>query len=170
MDKRPAQKSRIRPTTAYLAPVNKCVRTPRLSIPEMEIYTTACSKSDTDREWFGVGFGARDSEPGESALEQRHQSGEPVAHDEQEQKRNREIVLVLERIVNREREIGADKQFCPGHPAEALAVFVGANNIFLGLDTIFGRSDKSGLLSDQSFEHGDRVGDGEADAECHQNR
>src|SRR5882724_492723 len=64
---------------------------------------------------------------GETALQQRHQAGAPVADYEEEQEGNGDVVLVVDGVVDGQREIGSDEQLEPWHPSQTLAVFGGGD-------------------------------------------
>src|SRR4029077_16689125 len=93
-------------------------------------------RSDTHRKRFGMGLGTqRDSR--ESSLQQRHESRVPVAEHEQNQKWNRDVILVVYRVIHGDCEAHADQQLDPWHPAQAAAVLVGGHFVLLGLDMVF---------------------------------
>src|SRR5208282_6144904 len=75
-----------------------------------------------------------------AALQQRHQSRAPVPDDEEQQEWNRNVVLVVNSVVDRGREVGADQQFEPWNPSQALAVLGGADFVLLRDHAVFGRS------------------------------
>ena len=65
-------------------------------------------------------------------------------------------------------EVGAEEQLDPGSEHEALAVLGGLRFFALLGDAIFGRAHKGALDAEEGFHHGLGVGDGEADAESHE--
>ena len=72
---------------------------------------SAADGSNTDGEGLGAGFvgvGPRIFPALETALEQAHEAGVPVAEDEQDQKRRGEEVVIGEGIGDSEREVTAD--------------------------------------------------------------
>src|SRR5207302_3626173 len=96
---------------------------------------------------------------GETSLQQRHQPRVPVANHEEDQERNRDVVLVVEGVVNREREIGSNQQLDPRYPPETPTIIAHTNFVLLRLHAILWSSSECSLLSDQSFQHGTRVRD-----------
>src|SRR5580692_2631725 len=107
---------------------------------------TSFVTSNSYWERFGMSFGA-ERDACESALQQRHQSRIPIAHDEQYQEWHCDVILVVDRVVDGDREVAADQQLNPRHPTEAPAIGIGAHFILLGLDMIFRSTRELGRLS-----------------------
>ena len=61
-----------------------------------------------DRKWFGVSLCAK-GDPGEASLQQRHQSRVPIADHEQNQKWNRDVILIVHGVVHGDSEIATDQ-------------------------------------------------------------
>lgn len=104
----------------------------------------------------------------ETSLQEGHQPGTPIAENEKKQERNREVVFVVDSVVDREREVTSNRDFDPRNPSQTLAVLLGADFIFLRLNAVLGSSDKGSLFANERFKNGPRVGHGESDAEGHQ--
>src|SRR5271170_1650084 len=117
-----------------------------------------------------VRIGSAQAEALKSSLEERHQSRVPVAYDEDQQERHREVVLIGYRIVNRGCKVTADEQFDPGNDAETLAVFRRLRSLTLLLDAILRRSLEGALDAEERLKHRAGIGHGEADAERHEER
>ena len=106
----------------------------------------------------------------EAALEQRHQSRVPIAKNKQQEKRNGEVVVDLDGVISHHREIAANQQLHPRDPSQPPAVFCGAYLIFFRADIIFRGARESSFFSDERFDNGFRVRNGESDTKSHQKR
>src|SRR5580698_7039402 len=76
-------------------------------------FANAASRAvlDADGKWLGMrGGGNAAAKP---PLQQGHQSGVPISHDEKQQEWNRNIVLVIDGVVHGECEIRTDQQLDP---------------------------------------------------------
>src|SRR5258708_17082634 len=121
----------------------------------------------SDREWLSVGFGpARES--AEPPLQQRRQTGAPITDHEQKQEWNREVILIVDGVKDRQREISSDQKFDPRNPSQPLAVFLRADPVLLRFDAVLRSTGEGGLLAGQGFEHGTRIGDRQPDSQSHQ--
>ena len=104
----------------------------------------------------------------EPALKQAEQAGVPVAEDKEQKKWHGEVVLTRYGVPDGEGKVAADRQFDPGDDAKAFAVLVGLALFTLLINGIFRGTGEGALDAEEGFEDGLRIGDGEADAECHQ--
>src|SRR5258708_32774769 len=109
----------------------------------------------SDGEWLGVGFRTL-GEPGDPPLAQRHQSGARIPDYEQKQEWNREVILVVDGVKDRQCEISSDQKFDPRNPSQPLAVFLRADPVLLRFDALLRSTGEGGLLAGQGFEHGTR--------------
>src|SRR6516164_876784 len=96
-----------------------------------------------DWEWLRVrGRSSRSCH--KAALQQRHQARTPVSKDEENEEWNGDVVLVLDGVVDSHGKVGANQEFDPGYPSQALAVFRGADFILLRFDPVFRSAGKCG--------------------------
>src|SRR5208282_5376407 len=86
----------------------------------------------------------------------------------QHQEGNGEVILVVDGVEDRQREIGSDQQFNPRNPSQTLAVLFRADSVLLRFDSVLGGAREGGLLANQGFQHGNRIGDGQPDSQSHQ--
>ena len=78
--------------------------------------------------------------------------------------------MIREGVENGGHEVTAQQQFDPGGELETLAILGGLGFLALLRHTILGRAHEGALDSEQRFHDGLGIGDGEADAERHEER
>ena len=107
----------------------------------------------------------------EQALEDAKQTRIPIAQQEQQKKRHREVVLGGYGIPDRGGEVAADQQLDPGDDAEALTVLLLGYGLFASLQhPVLGRTGEGALDAEESFEHSLGIRDRKPDAQRHQER
>src|SRR5271157_4274581 len=125
-----------------------------------------------DRERLGAVFlHALPHQSVEAALQQRHQPGVPVSKDEQDEKWHGDVIFVRNGVPHRQRKIAPDQHFDVRDPAQALAILLCSDGLFLlAYDAILRRASERALVAHQRLKYRLAIGDGQSNAERHQRR
>ncbi len=111
-----------------------------------------------------------EAEMGEVSLAEGHAAGVEVAPDEEKQERNSGVVFVGYGVGDSRGEINPQKNFGVGNPSSFVFVFLRDKCVLFPFDFEFRRAGEFRFFSDNGFEDGLGVSNGNADADGHDER
>src|SRR5882762_6604556 len=106
----------------------------------------------------------------EVGLSQGHEAGVEVTPNEKKQERHGRIVFVQNGVQHGEEKIDPQYYFCVGHPASLVSILFRSEGVLLTFDLVFWRAGELAFLSDNGFNHGLSVANGNSDANGHHER
>src|SRR6266849_2257225 len=108
-----------------------------------------------------------ETQPREVSLAERHEAGVEIAPDEEQQKWDRSVIFVDDRVDDGHGKIEPEKNFRVGQPARFVPVGFFREGAHLAFDIEFWRARKFAFLSNDGFQDRLGVAHGNADAGGH---